>query len=153
MIRRCSLIALSVALGAAVPAGAEPPAKPGMLNHVAIQVVDLDKSVSFYKAVFGLSEVPAPFAGARWLSLGGGIVLHIVGNRTAPSEHSRWDHIAIACGDMGAMIANLGARHIRWINMDGANTPQVRPDGVKQIFIQDPDGYWIEINDALNKPR
>ena len=23
-----------------------------------------------------------------------------------------------------------------------------RPDGVSQTFIQDPDGYWIEINDA-----
>jgi catechol-2,3-dioxygenase len=23
----------------------------------------------------------------------------------------------------------------------------VRPDGVKQIYFQDPEGYWIEIND------
>jgi len=29
---------------------------------------------------------------------------------------------------------------------------EVRPDGVKQNFVRDPDGYWIEINDAL-KPR
>jgi lactoylglutathione lyase len=32
--------------------------------------------------------------------------------------------------------------------MDGRDVPQVRSDGVKQIFVQDPDGYWIEINDA-----
>ncbi len=25
----------------------------------------------------------------------------------------------------------------------------VRPEGVKQTFVRDPDGYWIEINDAL----
>jgi catechol 2,3-dioxygenase-like lactoylglutathione lyase family enzyme len=25
---------------------------------------------------------------------------------------------------------------------------QIRPDGVRQIYFQDPDGYWIEINDA-----
>ena len=23
-----------------------------------------------------------------------------------------------------------------------------RPDGVKQVYFQDPDGYWIEVNDG-----
>ena len=32
--------------------------------------------------------------------------------------------------------------------MAGNHSPQVRSDGVRQIFIQDPDGYWIEVNDA-----
>jgi lactoylglutathione lyase len=27
---------------------------------------------------------------------------------------------------------------------------QVRVDGVKQIYFQDPDGHWIEINDEKN---
>ena len=150
IVSRSSFIAiLSVALGFVTPARAEPPANMVALDHVAIQVRALDKSAAFYKTLFGLAEVPAPFADARWLSLGGGIMLHIVGNRTARSRHNRWDHIAIACGDMGAMIAKLAALHVPWINMEGAHVPQVRPDGVKQIFIQDPDGYWIEINDAL----
>ena len=28
------------------------------------------------------------------------------------------------------------------------NTYTNRVDGVKQIYFKDPDGYWIEINDA-----
>ena len=24
---------------------------------------------------------------------------------------------------------------------------QVRPDNIKQIYLQDPEGYWIEVND------
>jgi lactoylglutathione lyase len=24
--------------------------------------------------------------------------------------------------------------------------PTTRPDGVNQIYFQDPDGYWIEVN-------
>jgi len=24
----------------------------------------------------------------------------------------------------------------------------VRPDGVRQIYFQDPDGYWLEVNDS-----
>jgi lactoylglutathione lyase len=33
-----------------------------------------------------------------------------------------------------------------WAGKSGAIT--LRVDGVKQIYFQDPDGYWIEINDA-----
>ena len=28
------------------------------------------------------------------------------------------------------------------------NKVTTRPNGAKQIWLQDPDGYWIEINDA-----
>ena len=28
------------------------------------------------------------------------------------------------------------------------NKVNIRPDGIKQIWLQDPDGYWVEINDA-----
>ena len=34
---------------------------------------------------------------------------------------------------------------------DFAGTPgvfQTRPDGVKQVYFQDPDEYWIEVNSA-----
>lgn len=154
MIRRSDfIVAMCIASSGLAPSHAAAPPQTRVLDHVAIQVVDLDRSVAFYKTVFGLAELPAPFPGVRWLSLGGGIMLHIVGNRTAPSEHSRWDHIAIACADMDVMIARLDARHVGWNNMEGRHVPQVRPDGVKQIFLQDPDGYWIEVNDALKAKR
>ena len=26
--------------------------------------------------------------------------------------------------------------------------PYVRADGVRQIYLQDPDGFWVEVNDA-----
>ena len=29
-----------------------------------------------------------------------------------------------------------------------ANNVTIRVDNVKQVYFQDPDGYWIEINDA-----
>lgn len=121
------------------------------MDHVAISVADADKSAAFYQALFGFRQVHAPFPTARWLVMGNGVMLHIVGNRSEPSPHSRWDHLALACADMDAFIANLDARHISWSNMEGGHVPQLRGDGVKQIFIQDPDGYWIEINDAIKQ--
>ena len=26
------------------------------------------------------------------------------------------------------------------------NKINIRPDGITQVFFQDPDGYWIEVN-------
>jgi hypothetical protein len=52
---------------------------------------------------------------------------------------------------MDSFIAQLDRRHVAWSNMEGGHSPQVRSDGVKQIFIQDPDGYWIEVNDSLKE--
>jgi len=121
------------------------------LDHVALSVVDADKSAQFYEQLFGFRRVPAPVPMARWLVMGNGVMLHIVGNRSAPMPHSRWDHIALACGDLDVLIAKLDARRIAWTNMEGGHTPQVRADGVRQIFIQDPDGYWLELNDAGKK--
>lgn len=121
------------------------------LNHVAIQVKDLSVSTAFYKDVFGLSEVPAPFPIARWLKTSNGLMLHIVSGRNRPLESSRWDHFALACDSMDALIARLESKGIPWSDMSGKPEVQVRPDGVKQIFVRDPDGYWIEVNDELKK--
>jgi lactoylglutathione lyase len=119
------------------------------LDHVAIHVRDADASATFYKTVFGLKQIPAPVPFARWLVMSNGVTLHIVAGRKTPVEHAKWDHIALACADMDKMIQTLKEKGIPWTDIEGRNVPQVRADGVKQIFIQDPDGYWIEINDAL----
>ena len=119
------------------------------MDHVAIYVADLQKSVAFYKDVFGFERVPMPVTFAAWLSMGNGVILHMVSGRKEPVTDTKWDHLAIACADMTAMTASLDAKHIAWASMEGKREPAVRFDGVRQIFIRDPDGYWIEINDAL----
>jgi catechol 2,3-dioxygenase-like lactoylglutathione lyase family enzyme len=130
-------------------AAPNPPPSIAAFDHVAIYVRDPDISAEFYKSVFGLKQTPAPVPFARWLTMGNGVMLHIVKGRTTPPGHSKWDHIALACADMDEMIQRLADRHIAWSDIEGRKTPQVRADGVKQIFIEDPDGYWIEINDSL----
>ena len=126
-------------------------AQRATLDHVAIQVKDVAVSAAFYRDAFGMEELAIPFKGVpipvKWIDLGDGVALHIVGGRTEPVMRPKWDHLAVAFGNMEATIARLDAKGIKWASMDGKKTPQVRPDGVKQIFVQDPDGYWIEIND------
>jgi len=48
-------------------------------------------------------------------------------------------------------IQRLKDREIVWSDFAGTQgaVGTVRTDAVRQIFLRDPDGYWIEINDAL----
>lgn len=125
------------------------------LDHVGIQASDLDRTVRFYTALFGFKEVPAPFpkTEARWLAFGNGYLLHIVAHGRAGSEHNKWDHFALAFSDLPAMIARLDRLHVAWKDMSGGHKLQRRPDGVTQIFVTDPDGYTIELNDAPDHGR
>jgi lactoylglutathione lyase len=124
-------------------------ARATAFDHVAIYVSDLSASVAFYQGVFGFEEIPAPLPIARWLIMSNGIALHIAKGRMQPLDQPRWIHFAVACSSMDEMIAALGAKHIAWSDIQGRPVVQVRSDSIKQIFVQDPDGYWIEINDAL----
>lgn len=120
------------------------------LDHVGIQATDLGRSVAFYTRVLGPLEVPAPFPrdAARWIALGGDRMLHIVAHGAPGAPHNRWDHFALACADLDAMVKRLDAQHVAWTDMEGQHAIQSRPDRVRQIFVRDPDGYVIEINDA-----
>jgi lactoylglutathione lyase len=132
---------LAMALQATEHAGAR-------AEHVAIQASDIDRSASFYHEAFGLRLVPTPLQNRRWLDLGGGLTLHILDGRTAPKTSNRNEHLAIQVSDLAVTTAWLDKHHIVWTDLAGTpRTMQVRFDGVRQIYIQDPDGYWLEVGD------
>jgi lactoylglutathione lyase len=121
------------------------------IDHVAIHVADLDASVAFYSGVFGFEEIPAAAKGRRWLSLGKGVAIHLLGGRTSPVADNRSVHLALTSGDLEPIMQQLRERKITWTDFAGTAgaVGAVRTDGVRQIFFRDPDGYWIEVNDAL----
>lgn len=123
------------------------------VDHVALHVADLDASVAFYGGVFGLKEIPAAAAGRRWMSLGKGVALHLLGGRTAPVVDDRSVHLALTSDNLDVIMERLKARGMTWSDFAGkpGAIGAVRTDGVRQIFFKDPDGYWIEVNDALKK--
>lgn len=147
------LLSLFLAACSTVPA---PKASPGaQLDHVSINVADVGSSAAFYKGVFGLKELKNPFPGGGgvvWLDLENGMALHIFGGRRSPVTDERERHLAVTVADMSRVTRVLASRGIGWQNFDGvAGQVQTRPDGVKQLFFRDPDGYWIEVNDALKQ--
>lgn len=134
-----------------------PPALPSStvnnvtVDHVALHVADLDASVAFYSGVFGLQEIPAAAKGRRWMSLGRGVALHLLGGRSEPVVDDRSVHFALTSDNLEPILQRLKDRGIAWSDFGGtqATVSTGRSDGVRQIFLRDPDGYWIEVNDAL----
>jgi len=121
------------------------------VDHIALHVANVDTSVAFYSEVFGLQEIPAAAKGRRWLSLGGGVALHLLGGRTGSVVDDRSVHIALTSRDLEPILQRLRERHVVWFDFAGhaGAISASRTDGVRQIFLRDPDGYWIEVNDAL----
>ena len=120
------------------------------LNHVAVYVYDLQKSAEFYKNIIGLESIPEPFHDGRheWFRIGAHSQMHLIKGAKSISEHDKDSHLCFSVGSMEEFIANLNKNKISYENWPGeANKITTRPDGVKQIYFKDPDGYWIEIND------
>ena len=121
-------------------------------NHLAIYVTDLKRAGDFYKNIIGLDTIPEPFHDGKhiWLKTGPGNALHIIEGAEKTKEYFKNNHICFSISSMDDFTNMLKAKNIVFEDATGSknNKVNVRPDGVKQIWLQDPDGYWIEINDA-----
>ena len=119
------------------------------LNHLAVYVKDLATSAGFYAETIGLDSIPEPFHDGKhaWFSLGGGAQLHVISGASQPIEKNKNNHLCFSVPSIENFIAKLNKARIpfeNWLGEKGQIT--LRPDGKKQIWFQDPDGYWIEIN-------
>lgn len=132
---------------------AQPPhprARPS-LDHIALYVKDLKTSMAFYQNILGLDTIPEPFKDGRhaWFSIGTGISLHIIQGAAERKSYYKNQHTCFSVPSVEAFITILKQHTIPWENREGEPLmTTTRVDGVKQIWLQDPDGYWIEINDA-----
>ena len=120
-------------------------------NHNALSVTDANRSAAFYKNVFQLTEITnrTQMDGIRWISLGEGKELHLVSIIKEPVTINKAVHFALNTNNMDGLVKRLKELKIAYSDWPGKpNTVTIRADGVKQIYLQDPDGYWIEVNDA-----
>lgn len=61
-------------------------------------------------------------------------------------------HLGLTTANFKTFVAYLEDKKITYYDWPGkVNTVNIRADGVKQIFFQDPDGYWLEVNSSLQK--
>lgn len=121
------------------------------INHVAFYVRDLKVSTDFYQQVIGLEMIPEPFHDGRhsWFLIGPKTHLHIISGATETLPKVKNAHLCFTVPSVDAFVARLVKARVSYENLLGEKSAiTLRPDGVKQIYFQDPDGYWLEINDA-----
>ena len=129
-------------------AGAQSKAR---LNHQAIFVVDLQKTMRFYGGVFQLDTIPEPFHDGKhtWYSIAPGVALHVIQGSDKPKEYFLNNHMCFSVPSVTDFIEKIKPMHVKFYNSKAEpGVITTRVDGVKQIWVNDPDGYWIEVNDA-----
>lgn len=122
-----------------------------ILNHVAIFVVNLEKSKVFYGDIFQLDTIPEPFHDGKhaWYSIAPGVAMHVIQGAEKPKEYYQNNHTCFSVPSTEAFVEKIKTQNISWYNAKGVKGEiTTRVDGVKQIWVNDPDGYWIEVNDA-----
>jgi catechol 2,3-dioxygenase-like lactoylglutathione lyase family enzyme len=124
-------------------------------DHSTIQVENIDKSVEFYKNILKLKETETPwpeFKMIRFFETGKNQQLHIAQANVddyGDVKVNKVLHLAFAVNNFEEFLKYLKEKGVNYSNFnEESNKVQTRPDGVRQIYFQDPDGYWIEVNDA-----
>jgi lactoylglutathione lyase len=117
-------------------------------NHMALSVKDLNKSAAFYKNILRLPEIQnnSGINTIRWFSLTGGRELHLIENNENVVLNKSV-HMAFTSASFDMILQRMVEMKIPYSDFAGKqNTINIRADGIKQIYFQDPDGYWIEVN-------
>ena len=124
-------------------------------DHQAYPVKNLKTMGDFYRDVLGFEEIPTG-AGMnppkRWLKNDEGKEIHLILNKTEAKSSPKLYHIAFTVENMDAFIDHLEVMLVPFGDWSGENHKfQVRADGgAKQIYLKDPEGNWIEINQKID---
>ncbi|WP_232539006.1 VOC family protein [Chitinophaga tropicalis] len=147
LIPHCFMLT-AVMISACVQASAQK--KSPVLNHIAHYVKDLEKCTAFYRDILQIDTIPEPFHDGRhtWFKIGEHSQLHLIGGAKEVTTHDRNSHLCFSVPSMDAFINGLQKNRISFYSWAGElNKVTNRVDGVKQVYITDPEGYWVEIND------
>ena len=116
-------------------------------NHVGLAVKDLKASVAFYREIIGLSPLEVPdnmLAIRRWFSVAPGQELHLLLGRENPvannDKNGAHFSLSIPTNSADGIEAFLKEKNVPYHR-------QKRFDGAYQIYVTDPDGYVIELNE------
>ncbi len=114
-------------------------------NHVALSVKDIEASAQFYRETVGLEpiEVPDNLKAIRsWFKIAPGQELHLLAGRKDPVSNNDRNgaHYALTIEDADPVEQYLVKKGLPYHR-------QQRFDGASQIYITDPDGYVIELNE------
>ena len=143
-------LCLAFLLGASLMVKAQQGNTKAHINHTAIFVIDIAKSGNFYSNMIGLDTVSEPFHDGKhiWYKTAEHTMLHVIQGADQKKDYYKNQHTCFTVPNFNLFVEKL--LNIKWTFEDvsgNKNKVTTRVDGVHQIWLQDPDGYWIEIND------
>src|SRR5271170_2327194 len=125
------------------------------INHVAINVKDVDKSREFYEKVIGLKKIPRPKINipGEWYGIGENAI-HLIGGERHEGIDPTGPHIAVEVESFEATKAALNDMGIPYL--DGARMVAKLPPETKrmvgqQLWVQDPDGNVLELRQSAKE--
>ena len=109
------------------------------LDHVTVQITDIERSKKFYGEVLGLEEVERPesfdFVGA-WFRTGNALIHLVAQPEPDPETQAHFCLWAADIKDVFTEFETLGFK-VQW------NKRKI--PGIDRFFIRDPDGNRIEL--------
>ena len=129
------------------------------LDHSALIVRDLAATRRFYGEILGLTEIPRPSTfrfGGCWFK-GPDFELHFILEQDTTAKAGFGDagpggrsglahHLAFAVEDLDATLAHLAQQGVPL-----AAGPFQRGDGIVQVYVDDPDGHFLEFFARVEK--
>jgi len=113
----------------------------GGVQHVSINVADVDAATAFYTEILGLEVLPRPDFAFRgtWLKSANGVEIHLieVPGWVAP----KGQHYAFQVDDLDAAIAE-----IRAAGHEIGDARGLPGTAARQVFTFDPAGNMVEFN-------
>lgn len=120
-------------------------------DHESLVVTNLMETGDFYRDILKLEEIPHPdkAPGFRWFQIRGNSQLHLIKKDIIEFKKDKSIHLCLSTQNLEGVIEHLIANEVDFYNWPGQKgSVTTRSDGVQQIYIKDPDGYWVEINTA-----
>lgn len=121
-------------------------------SHLALHVKDVSVSAQFYSKILNIKEMETPEgipSTTRWFQLADQSEIHLI-ESTELVKLPKGIHLSIATNQLKELMKHLKSFNIHFENWWGeAAVTNMRGDNVEQIYFQDPDGYWIEVNDDV----
>jgi len=113
------------------------------MNHFTVLTGDVERTLSFYVDLLGLSTGWRPdlgFPGA-WLYIGDQAVLHVIGGRS-PAELRAGviDHVAFSARGLASVKARLDEAKVDY------EVRRQRGSNTWQLFCHDPNGAKVELD-------
>lgn len=122
-------------------------------DHHSFIVKDLKITGDFYANVLGLKEIkhPSDTINFRWFNVRENTQVHLIRKDEVKKFENKSNHLCLSIKDLDSYLSFLENEGIPYWDWPGkSNTVTKRADGVRQIYLKDPEDNWIEINTATH---